>query len=144
MKLHEIPKGSTFPRKRLGKGQGTGLGKTSGRGQKGAKSRSGSSVRPGFEGGQMPLYRKLPHRGFSNFRFRTDYETVNLADLQAVEFSGDVTREVLVEAGLVRKNKKPLKVLGNGEITKAISIKADKFSATAKQKIEAAGGKIIE
>ena len=143
MELHNLPKGSTRPSKRLGRGLGSNWGKTAGRGQKGAKSRSGYSVRPGFEGGQMPLYRKLPQRGFSNYRFRTDYEIVNIGDLQSLDINGVITRKVLIDAGLAGKNSKPLKILGNGELSKKIEIKAEKFSSSAVSKIEAAGGKAI-
>ena len=145
MRLHTIPtiKGATHPRKRLGAGEGSGHGKTCGRGQKGSKSRSGYSVSPGFEGGQMPLQRKLPRRGFNNTRFRTDYAIVNLGDLERFDSASTVDRKALVAAGLVRDDKNPLKVLGNGDISKALNIEAHKFSASAKQKIEAAGGKAI-
>lgn len=145
MRLHTIPKikGSTRPRKRLGAGQGNGHGKTCGRGQKGSKSRSGYSVRPGFEGGQMPLQRKLPRRGFNNARFRTNHVIVNLGDLDRFDGSSTVDRKALVAAGLVRDNSDPLKVLGNGDISKALKVEAHKFSASAKQKIEAAGGQAI-
>ena len=143
MELHNLPKGSTRPSKRLGRGLGSNWGKTAGRGQKGAKSRSGYSVRPGFEGGQMPLYRKLPQRGFSNFRFKTDYEIVNIKDLQSLETNEIITRKTLIKAGLADKNSKPLKILGTGELTKKVNIKAEKFSRSAVSKIEAAGGNAI-
>ena len=143
MELHNLPKGSTRPSKRLGRGLGSNWGKTAGRGQKGAKSRSGYSVRPGFEGGQMPLYRKLPQRGFSNFRFKTDYEIVNIRDLQSLETNEIITRKTLIKAGLADKNSKPLKILGTGELSKKVNIKAEKFSRSAVSKIEAAGGKAI-
>lgn len=143
MELNNLPKGSTRPSKRLGRGLGSNWGKTAGRGQKGAKSRSGYSVRPGFEGGQMPLYRKLPQRGFSNYRFRTYYEIVNVGDLESLEHTGVITRKTLIDAGLVRKNSKPLKILGNGNLSKKIDVKAEKFSNSAVSKIESVGGKVI-
>ena len=142
MKLHTLPKieGSTHRHKRLGCGVGSGHGKTSGRGHKGMKARSGGGVRPGFEGGQMPLYRKLPHRGFNNVN-RVEFAVVNLSDLAKVE--GDVIdRDAMVRAGIIRSNELFIKVLGNGEISRAITISAQKFSASAKAKIEAAGGKV--
>lgn len=144
MKLHTLRNndGAAKRRKRLGSGQGSGRGKTSGRGVKGYKSRSGSSVRPGFEGGQMPLYRKLPHRGFSRARFREEFAVVNVGELEKVEAT-EIDREVLVKAGLIRSSDKKVKVLGTGELNKAVTITADAFSATAKAKIEKAGGKAI-
>lgn len=146
MKLHELKNvpGAVHRRKRVGNGEGSGRGKTCGRGGKGQTARSGGSVRPGFEGGQMPLYRKLPHRGFNNFEFRTDYAVVNLGDLEKLEDVTDVDRKVLVERGLVRSNAARIKILGQGEIKKALNVTADKFSASARQKIEAAGGKANE
>ena len=143
MKLHTLTNkaGATRRRKRVGCGEGSGRGKTSTRGQKGQKARAGGSVRPGFEGGQMPLYRKLPHRGFNNYKFRTDYDCVNIADLS--KLSVDVVdREAMVAAGLIRKNAKRIKILGQGDIDKPFTITADKFSASAKIKIESAGGTI--
>jgi large subunit ribosomal protein L15 len=143
MKLHEIPKikAATHRRKRLGAGKGSGRGKTAGRGHKGQHARSGASIHPSFEGGQMPLYRKLPHRGFNNI-FRTDYEIINLGELSKLK-AKVVDRDVLLKAGIVANNKKPLKVLGHGEISSAITITADKFSSSAVTKIKAAGGKVI-
>jgi len=143
MKLHSLAntQGTHRRKKRVGCGEGSGRGKTSTRGQKGQKSRAGGTVRPGFEGGQMPLYRKLPHRGFNNFKFRTDYALVNIGDLEKVTAT-EIDKDQLVEAGLVRKNCKRIKVLGQGEIKKAITISADKFSSSAKSKIEAAGGTV--
>lgn len=142
MRLHSIlpPGGSARKRKRLGRGEGSGHGKTSGRGGKGQTARAGSGIRPGFEGGQMPLYRKLPHRGFSNFQFATTYGTVKLSDLERFEAGSQVGRDELVAAGLVSKREKFIKVLGNGEITRALNVTADKFTGTAKAKIEQAGG----
>lgn len=145
MRLHELQKvpGSTHRRKRVGCGEGSGRGKTCGRGGKGQTARSGGSIRPGFEGGQMPLFRKLPHRGFNNKNFRTDYAVVNLADLTRIEDATEITREVLVKNGLIRSNAALIKVLGEGEISRALKITAHKFSASAKTKIEAAGGEAI-
>jgi len=138
MKLHELSpaKGSKRSRKRIGRGPGSGTGKTAGRGHKGQKSRSGYSQRLGFEGGQMPLTRRVPKRGFTNI-FKTRYQVVNLASLG--DLSGEVTPEVLIANGLVRSGCL-VKVLGDGEIKSAIRIQAHKFSASAKAKIEAAGG----
>lgn len=145
MDLQNIPtiEGATHPTKRLGRGEGSGHGKTCGKGHKGQKARSGGGIPVGFEGGQMPLYRKLPRRGFNNFNFRTTYQTVNVEDLDRVE--GDlVNRETLVAAGLVRDNDEGVKVLGDGEVSKAFTVDVDKISGSAKAKIEAAGGKIVE
>jgi len=146
MRLHELidSNGSNRPKRRLGKGEGNGHGKTCGRGHKGSKSRSGYSIQPGFEGGQMPMYRRLPHRGFSNFKFHKGFAIVNLSDLDRLgDDVKDVDRAVLVKAGLVRDNSLPLKVLGDGEINTALKVKAARFSATAKAKIEAAGGEAL-
>jgi large subunit ribosomal protein L15 len=138
MKLHELSpaKGSKHSRKRVGRGPGSGLGKTAGRGEKGQKSRTGYSRRPGFEGGQMPLVRRVPKRGFTNI-WKTEYAVVNVAQL--ADLDGDVTPEVLAERGLVRAGRK-VKVLGDGEIGKALRVVADKFSKSAREKIEGAGG----
>jgi large subunit ribosomal protein L15 len=145
MRLHELKNvpGAVHRRKRVGCGEGSGRGKTCGRGGKGQTARSGGSVRPGFEGGQMPLYRKLPHRGFNNKNFRTDYAVVNLADLARIEGAKEINRQVLVENGLIRSNAGMIKILGEGEVAKGLKITADKFSASAKAKIEAAGGEAI-
>jgi len=142
MKLHELSpaKGSKHSKKRVGRGPGSGLGKTAGRGEKGQKSRTGYSSRPGFEGGQMPLVRRVPKRGFTNI-WKVEYAVVNLAQLGELE--GDVTPELLVERGLVRSGKK-IKVLGDGEIGKPLRVVADKFSKSAREKIEAAGGRCEE
>jgi large subunit ribosomal protein L15 len=142
MKLHDLSpaKGSKHSKKRVGRGPGSGLGKTAGRGEKGQKSRTGYSSRPGFEGGQMPLIRRVPKRGFTNI-WRSEYAVVNLAQLAEIE--GDVTPEVLRELGLVRSGRK-VKVLGDGEIGKALRVVADKFSKSAREKIEAAGGRCEE
>ncbi|MEA2599856.1 MAG: large subunit ribosomal protein [Acidobacteriota bacterium] len=142
MKLHELSpaKGSKHSKKRVGRGPGSGIGKTSGRGEKGQKSRTGYSSRPGFEGGQMPLIRRVPKRGFTNI-WKTEYAVVNLSQL--AELEGEVTPEILVEHGLVRSGKK-VKVLGDGEIGKALTVVASKFSKSAREKIEAAGGRCEE
>jgi large subunit ribosomal protein L15 len=133
----------THATKRVGRGHGNGHGKTSGRGHKGAGSRSGNSSKPGFEGGQMPLYRKLPQRGFSNYQFRTEYAIVNVGDLSRVEGDGVIDKEALVKAGLVRSSAPRVKILGNGELKTAVKIKANKFSKSAEEKITAAGGEIV-
>jgi len=133
--------GSTKQKKRLGRGQGTGHGKTAGRGQKGYKSRSGSSVKPGFEGGQMPLHRRLPKRGFTNI-FKERYAIVNIQDLEKFAADTTVDRQALLENGLIGKKYSLVKVLGTGDITKKLTLKVDKISKSARMKIEAAGGKI--
>ena len=146
MKLHELKNvpGAIHRKKRVGCGEGGGHGKTSGRGGKGQSARSGSSMRPGFEGGQMPLYRKLPHRGFNNFNFRTEIAVINLRDLGGLDASvTEVDGAALAKAGLIRSGETVVKVLGDGEITRAINITAAKFSESAKAKIEKAGGKAI-
>ena len=142
MKLHELnaPAGSNRSRKRKGRGTATGQGKTGGRGMNGQKSRSGGGVRLGFEGGQMPLYRRLPKRGFKNI-FATEYAIVNVADLNRFDANTEVTPELLVEAGVIKKTLDGVKVLGNGELEKALTVKAAQFSKSAAEKIEAAGGK---
>lgn len=143
MKLHELSPaaGSTKERKRIGRGAGSGQGKTAGKGHKGQKARAGRGMRPGFEGGQMPLQRRIPKRGFVNI-FRTEMAIVNVASLEKAFNAGDtVTIEALVEKGLVKKVLDGVKVLGNGEITKSLTVQANAFSESAKQKIEAAGGK---
>lgn len=136
------PEGATHKKKRLGRGQGSGLGKTSGRGNKGQKSRSGYSRKRGFEGGQMPLHRRLPKRGFTNI-FKREWAEVNLARLEELFETGTaVTPEVLVEKGLVRKSLKgSVAILGKGDLNKSLTISAHRFSESAKSKIEAAGGK---
>jgi len=146
MQLHDLkpPKKSRFSRKRLGCGTGSGLGKTSGRGHKGQGSRSGGGVRPGFEGGQTPIYRRLPRRGFSNFRFTTVYEVVNVCNLAKFKAGTEVNAELLAKAGLIRAARgSKLKVLGTGEISVALNIKADMFSKSAESKITAAGGSCV-
>ena len=142
MKLHELhpAEGSTSAQKRLGRGSGSGLGKTSGKGHKGAKARSGGGKRPGFEGGQMPLYRRVPKRGFTNV-FGTDYATVNVERLEVFEDGAVVDAAALLEKKIIRKELDGVKILGVGELTKKLTVKAAKFSGTAKEKIEAVGGK---
>ena len=142
MKLHELhpAEGSTSAQKRLGRGSGSGLGKTSGKGHKGAKARSGGDKRPGFEGGQMPLYRRVPKRGFNNV-FRTEYAEVNLERLEAFEDGAVVDAAALLEKRIIRKELDGVKILGGGELTKKLTVKAAKFTASAKEKIEAVGGK---
>ena len=142
MKLHELgpAAGSTTAPKRLGRGVGAGLGKTSGKGHKGAKARSGGGKRPGFEGGQMPLYRRVPKKGFTNI-FRTEYATVNVGQLEVFDNGTVVTAAMLKEAKIIRKTLDGVKVLGNGELTKKLTVEAAKFTASAKEKIEALGGK---
>ena len=136
------PKGAKHYSKRKGCGIGSGHGRTSGRGHKGMKARSGGGVRAGFEGGQMPLYRKLPHRGFNNKNFTVDYAVVNVGCLE--KLSGEeISRDDLVKAGLVRASDKLVKILGNGKLTKKFVVRADKFSESAAKKIEAAGGKAV-
>lgn len=142
MKLHELSpaKGSKKKKKRLGRGPGSGTGKTSGRGHNGQRSRSGYSQRPGFEGGQMPLIRRVPKRGFTN-QFRTEYSVVNVGRLG--DFDDEVTPETLVERGYVRAGR-PVKILGDGDLDKALTVVAHAFSRTAREKIEAAGGSCEE
>ena len=142
MKLHELPpaKGSKHSRKRVGRGPGSGLGKTAGKGHKGGQSRSGYSHRPGFEGGQMPLVRRVPKRGFTN-EFRVEYAVINVAALAALGKA--VTPALMAEAGLVHPGKK-VKVLGNGDLQVAVTVTAHKFSKSARTKIEAAGGRCEE
>ena len=143
MKLYDLTpaEGSVRDPKRKGRGAGTGNGKTAGKGPKGQKARSGGGVRPGFEGGQMPLQRRMPKRGFCNMAFAKNYQIVNLCDLGAFEDGSVVTAKELFEKGLIRKEGEPVKILGLGEITNKITVKADKFSKSASEKIEAAGGK---
>ncbi len=137
--------GSKKDRKRVGRGNGSGHGTYSGRGCKGQKSRAGNNkVRPGFEGGQLPLIKRLPRkRGFTNI-FKTEYEVVNLSSLSVFEAGSEVTADKLVEAGIIKNTKKPLKILSRGDLNQALNVKADKFSAAAKAKIEAAGGTVTE
>ena len=143
MKLHELQPaaGSTTAPKRLGRGVGSQLGKTSGKGHKGAKARSGGGKRPGFEGGQMPLTRRLPKRGFTNI-FAKEYAIVNVSALHVFEDGATVTNEALIEAGLIKKVLDGVKVLGGGELQKKLTVCVDKVTESAKQKIEANGGKV--
>ena len=143
MKLHELEKniGATHAKKRVGRGSGSGLGKTSGRGQKGQKARSGGSINPVFEGGQLPLYRRIPKRGFKNAKFRTVYATINVEDLNVFEDGTVVTPALLKDTGLVKNQLDGIKVLGNGTLEKKLTVKAHKFSNSAQEKIESIGGK---
>ncbi len=143
MKLHDLKPavGATTAPKRLGRGTGSGLGKTSGKGHKGAKARSGGGKRPGFEGGQMPLTMRLPKRGFTN-KWRTEYVAINVDRLEIFEDGQVVTPVELIEMGITKNIRDGIKIMGNGEITKKLTVKANKFTASAKEKIEAAGGKV--
>ncbi|MDX8291934.1 50S ribosomal protein L15 [Metabacillus indicus] len=143
MKLHELKpaEGSRKTRNRVGRGTGSGNGKTAGKGHKGQNARSGGGVRPGFEGGQTPLFQRLPKRGFTNIN-RKDYAIVSLDKLNQFEDGAEVTVELLVEAGVISKVKSGVKVLGNGKLEKKLTVKANKFSASAKEAIEAAGGTV--
>ena len=140
--LHDLTPvpGSHRDRKRKGRGPGSGNGKTAGRGHKGQNSRSGGGVRPGFEGGQMPLQRRIPKRGFHN-KFRVEYQVVNVRDLNRVEVS-ELNPEVMRELGLISNSRLPVKILGSGEVEKAFQVTAHRFSGTARSKIEAAGGSV--
>ena len=142
MKLHELSPaaGSVTPVWRKGRGTGSGNGKTAGKGHKGQNARSGGGVRPGFEGGEIPLYRKLPKRGFKN-RFASEYTTVNISALNRFEDGAVIDQDMLIKAGLARKAADGLKVLGNGNVEKKYTVRAAAFTAAAKEKIEAAGGK---
>ena len=147
MRLHTLKPapGSRHRRKRLGKGESSGLGKTSGKGHKGQKSRSGASIRPGFEGGQMPIYRRLPRKGFNNARFKTRYAIVNVSDLEAKFEAGDTVNEESLRArGLVKGVCDGIKVLGNGEVSKKLEVLVEKASATAREKLEKVGGSVSE
>ena len=142
MRLHELKaaEGATKVRKRRGRGQGTGQGTTGGRGMNGQNSRSGGGVRLGFEGGQMPLYRRIPKRGFTN-RFAKEFAEVNVVDLDRFEEGTVVDFDLMLQSGLVKQVKDGVKVLGNGELKKKLTVKAEKFSKSAAEKIEKAGGK---
>jgi len=142
MKLHDLKPavGATTAEKRLGRGIGSGLGKTSGKGHKGAKARSGGGKGPGFEGGQIPLMRRIPKRGFTN-KFRTEYVAINVERLEIFEDGQVVTPVELIEMGIIKNIRDGVKIMGNGELTKKLEVKANKFTASAKEKIEAAGGK---
>lgn len=143
MKLHELKKneGATFRKKIVGRGSGSGLGKTSGRGQKGQNARSGGGVSPVFEGGQLPLYRRLPKRGFSNHKFKVVYATINVGDLNVFEDGTVVTPALLKEKGIIKKQLNGIKVLGNGTLEKKLTIEANRFSSSALKKIEESGSK---
>lgn len=143
MKLHELKynEGSKKDVKRLGRGSSSGTGKTSGKGHKGQNARSGGGVRVGFEGGQLPLYRRLPKRGFSNAMFKKEYAVINVSDLNMFDEGTTVTPELLKEMGVIKKGLSGIKVLGNGEVEKKLTVRAHVFSSVAKEKIEAAGGK---
>ena len=143
MKLHELKKneGATFRKKIVGRGRGSGLGKTSGRGQKGQNARSGGGVSPVFEGGQLPLYRRLPKRGFSNHDFKTVYAVINVGDLNVFNDGDVVTPALLKEKGIVKKQLDGIKVLGNGTLEKKLTIQAQRFSSSALRKIEESGSK---
>ncbi|WP_138160059.1 50S ribosomal protein L15 [Peptoniphilus catoniae] len=143
MKLHDLKPaegGGVKSKKRLGRGIGSGLGKTSGRGHKGQNARSGGGVRPGFEGGQMPLFRRLPKRGFTNI-FKKEYDVINVSSLNVFEDGAEVTPEILKEMGIVKNNKDGIKILGNGNLESKITVKAHSFSKSAVEKIESAGGR---
>jgi len=142
MKLHELKPadGAKKERKRVGRGTGSGYGKTAGRGMKGQNARSGGGVRPGFEGGQNPIIARTPQRGFSNARFRNEYQIINVAALNAFEDGARVDREALATAGLIDPDGPPLKILGNGELTRKLTVAAAKFTAQAAKKITDAGG----
>ncbi|MBH55000.1 MAG: 50S ribosomal protein L15 [Opitutaceae bacterium] len=146
MRLHNLSNtpGAVHRKKRVGNGESSGWGKTCGKGHKGQKSRSGGGIPIGFEGGQMPLYRKLPHRGFSNVQFATNYEVVNVGDLAKLGDETNATPDNMVKAGLLRADSKRVKILGTGDVEKAFKVSAHKFSASARKKIEKAGGEVIE
>ena len=143
MKLNELTKApEAKAKKRVGRGPGSGMGKTAGRGENGQKSRSGASIPAWFQGGQTPLFRRIPKRGFNNARFRVEYATINLSDLNKMFNDGDVvTPELLKEKGIIKKQLCGVKVLGNGELEKKLTVKANRFSSSAVTKIESAGGK---
>jgi large subunit ribosomal protein L15 len=145
MNMIRVPAGATRQKKRIGRGPGSGTGKTSGKGHKGQNARSGGGVRPGFEGGQMPLYRRIARRGFSNYRFKVENLPVNLDRLSAAfEAGSEVDLDALKKCGLVSKNAEYVKILGRGEIDKALTIRGLQVSAGARAKIEAAGGSVSE
>ncbi len=145
MQVHDVTaKGNPYrPKKRVGRGVGSGTGKTAGRGHKGQRSRSGDNTRIGFEGGQMPLYRRIPKRGFTNARFKKTYTVVNVAQLDAFEDGDEVTLATVLEKGLTRRSGKQLKVLGHGELTHKLTVQAHAFSGSAREKIETAGGSVV-
>ena len=142
MKLHELENINKKSRKRVGRCAGSGLGKTSGKGHKGQNARSGGGVRAGFEGGQLPLFRRLSKRGFNNYNFRTVYAIVNVEDLNRFDDGTVVDLELLMKSGLVKKELDGVKILGDGKLEKKLTVKASKFTNSAKEKIEANGGKI--
>lgn len=144
MKLHDLrySEGAVKASKRVGRGSSSGTGKTSGRGEKGQNARSGGGVRPGFEGGQLPLYRRLPKRGFNNTNFSIRYAVINVSDLNRFDDNTVISPELLKQTGLVKNQLDGIKVLGNGSLDKKLTVKANKFSKTAKEIIEAAGGKV--
>jgi len=139
----EVPSGAKKNKNRVGRGPGSGNGKTAGRGYNGQNSRKSGGVRPGFEGGQIPLYRRLPKRGFTNFIFKVDYNVVNLSLLNSFDDGDVIDYNVLLKRGLLQKKSLPVKILGDGELTKKLEIKADKFSKSALEKIEKAGSKAV-
>ena len=143
MKLHELEKniGATHRKKRVGNGRGSGLGKTCGRGQKGQKARSGGSINPVFEGGQLPLYRRLPKRGFTNHMFKTEYAVINVSDLNRFNNGYVITPALLKEKGIIKKQLSGIKVLGNGKLEKKLTIQANKFTKSALEKIKESGSK---
>ena len=143
MKLHELEKniGATHAKKRVGRGSGSGLGKTSGKGQKGQKARSGGSINPVFEGGQLPLFRRIPKRGFKNYNFRTRHAVINLDSLNRFDEGTVVTPALLKETGIIKNQLDGVKVLGNGTLEKKLTIQANKFSASALEKIKESGSK---
>ena len=145
MKLGQLKpaEGATHSKKRVGRGHGSGLGRNAGRGDKGYHSRSGSKHRPWFEGGQMPLHRRVPKRGFSNFLFKKEFQVVNISDLELLTVN-TVDSNVLKDNGLVKYSMRPIKILGNGDLTKKLNVTANSFSLSAKEKIEKAGGSITE
>ncbi len=134
--------GSVKKKKRIGRGQGSGTGKTAGKGHKGQRSRSGSKIRPWFEGGQMPLQRRVPKRGFTNI-FKKQFQIVNLKDLERVKKAQAITPEVLFDSGVINKKNIPVKILGEGDLKKAMDVSAHAFSVSAKEKIEKSGGKVV-
>ena len=143
MKLHELEKnpGAKQDKRRVGRGPGSGLGKTCGKGHKGQNARSGGGVKATFEGGQLPLYRRLPKRGFTNAKFKVEYAVINISDLNRFEDGTTVTPALLKETGLVKKQLAGIKILGNGELEKKLTIQANKFTASAIEKIEKSGSK---
>ena len=144
MKLNELKTtlGATQSRKRVGRGVGSGLGKTSGKGHKGQNARSGGGVRPGFEGGQLPLFRRIPKRGFSNAKFKVEYAVINVGDLNNFDEGTVITPELLKEKKIIKNQLCGIKILGNGTLEKKLTVRANSFSLSAKQKIETLGGKI--